>query len=75
MSSPTSAVIHSDLEILGGTPVFVGTRVPFQALIDYLEGGHPLAEFLDDFPSVTHKQAVAALELARDAVLARLTAA
>lgn len=75
MSQPPSPVIHSDPEILGGTPVFFGTRVPFQALIDYLEGGHPLAEFLDDFPSVTHEQAVAALDLARDAVLARLTPA
>ncbi len=75
MSPLSGLIIHSDPEILGGTPVFVGTRVPFQALIDYLEGGHPLAEFLDDFPSVTHAQAVAALDLARDAVLARLTAA
>ena len=70
-----SAVVHSDPEILGGTPVFVGTRVPFEALIDYLEGGHPLAEFLDDFPSVSRAQAVAALDLARDAVLARVAAA
>ena len=75
MSQPAAAIIHSDPEILGGTPVFVGTRVPFQALIDYLEGGHPLAEFLDDFPSVSRDQAVAALELARDAVLGRLPAA
>jgi uncharacterized protein (DUF433 family) len=69
------AVIHTDPEILGGTPVFVGTRVPFQALIDYLEGGHPLDEFLDDFPSVSRDQAVAALELAKEAVLARVAAA
>ena len=62
-------VIHSDPEILGGTPVFVGTRVPAQALIDYLEGGHPLDEFLDGFPSVTREQAIAALELAREALL------
>ena len=62
-------IIHSDPEILGGTPVFVGTRVPAQALIDYLEGGHPLDEFLDDFPSVSREQAIAALELARDALL------
>ncbi len=73
--SATPPVIHSDPDILGGTPVFVGTRVPFQALIDYLEGGHPLAEFLEDFPSVSREQAVAALGLARDALLARLTAA
>ena len=58
------SVIHSDPGILGGTTVFVGTRVPVQALIDYLEAGRPLAEFLDDFPSVTHDQAIAVLERA-----------
>lgn len=57
-----SSVVHSDPEILGGTPVFVGTRVPVQALIDYIEAGHALQEFLDDFPSVTRQLAVAALE-------------
>lgn len=67
--SPQPPVIHSDPEILSGTPVFVGTRVPAQALIDYLEGGHPLDEFLDDFPSVSREQAIAALELARAALL------
>jgi uncharacterized protein (DUF433 family) len=67
--SPQPPVIHSDPEILGGTPVFVGTRVPAQALIDYLEGGHPLDEFLDDFPSVSRQQAIAALEVAREALL------
>jgi uncharacterized protein (DUF433 family) len=74
-SSPPAPIIHADPEILGGTPVFVGTRVPFQALIDYLEGGHPLDEFLEDFPSVSREQVVAALNLARDAVLARVGAA
>jgi uncharacterized protein (DUF433 family) len=73
--SPTSTIVHSDPDILGGTPVFVGTRVPFQALIDYLEGGHPLDEFLADFPSVTREQAIAALDLARDAMLDRVTTA
>ena len=58
------SVIHSDPGILGGTTVFVGTRVPVQALIDYLEAGRPLAEFLDDFPSVTHDQATSVLERA-----------
>ena len=72
MTPNSSPVVHSDPEILGGTPVFRGTRVPFQALIDYLEGGHPLDEFLDDFPSVTREQAIAALDLARDAVFAGL---
>jgi len=65
VATENHSVIHSDPETLGGTPVFVGTRVPVQALIDYLEGGHPLAEFLDDFPSVTHEQAIAALEEAK----------
>jgi len=72
--SPTS-IVHSDSDILGGTPVFVGTRVPFQALIDYLEGGHPLDDFLEDFPSVTREQAIGALDLARDAMLDRVPAA
>ena len=58
-------VIHRDPEILGGTPVFIGTRVPVQALLDYLEGGHPLHEFLADFPSVSQEQAIAALEQAK----------
>ena len=68
-------VIHSDPEILGGTPVFVGTRVPVQTLLDYLEGGHPLAEFLDDFPTVTKSQAIAALEQAKHLLVSRATAA
>ncbi len=68
-------VIHSDPEILGGTPVFVGTRVPVQTLLDYLEGGHPLAEFLDDFPTVTKAQAIAALEQAKHLLVSRATAA
>lgn len=58
-------VVHSDPEILGGTPVFVGTRVPMRALIDYLEGGHSLGEFLDDFPTVKREQAIAVLEQAK----------
>lgn len=61
-----SAVVHSDPEILGGTPVFVGTRVPVKTLYDYLEAGDSLGEFLNDFPSATREQAVAALELARE---------
>jgi uncharacterized protein (DUF433 family) len=64
-------VVHSDPEIMGGTPVFVGTRVPFQTLLDYLEAGDPLTEFLEDFPTVTREQAVTALEQAKDALLAR----
>lgn len=56
------AVVHVDPEIMSGTPVFVGTRVPFRTFIDYLVGGQTLAEFLDDFPTVRREQAVAALE-------------
>ena len=59
------SVVHSDPDILGGTPVFVGTRVPVQALIDYIEGGHSLEEFLDSFPTVSREIAVAALEQAK----------
>jgi uncharacterized protein (DUF433 family) len=61
-----SAVVHSDPEILGGTPVFVGTRVPVKSLYDHLEAGDSLDEFLDSFPSVSRETAVAALELARE---------
>jgi uncharacterized protein (DUF433 family) len=63
--------VHSDPEIMGGTPVFVGTRVPFQTLLDYLEAGDPLGDFLEDFPTVTREQAVAALEQAKQALFAR----
>ena len=66
-----NAVVHTDPEILGGTPVFVGTRVPLRNLIDYLERGHNLDEFLDAFPSVSREQAVAALEAAHEALTAR----
>jgi uncharacterized protein (DUF433 family) len=65
-----SSVVHSDPDILGGTPVFVGTRVPVQALLDYIEGGHSLEEFLDDFPSVSREIALAALEQAKAHLLA-----
>ena len=64
-------IIHSDPEILSGAPVFVGTRVPLQNLIDYLAAGDSLDEFLDAFPSVTREQATAALELAGDALAER----
>ena len=63
-------VVHRDPEILGGTPVFVGTRVPVKILFDYLEAGDSLEIFLEEFPSVTRAQAVAALELAREALAA-----
>ena len=54
--------VHSDPDILGGAPVFVGTRVPVRALLDYLEPGRPLAEFLDDFPTVEKALALGVLE-------------
>jgi uncharacterized protein (DUF433 family) len=63
-------VIHRDPDILGGTPVFIGTRVPVQSLFDYLEGGETLDEFLRQFPSVRRELALAALDLARDSLLA-----
>ena len=65
-------IVHSDPEIVSGTPVFVGTRVPAQALVDYLEGGETLDEFLDDFPSVSREQAIAFIEEAARAVLAKI---
>jgi uncharacterized protein (DUF433 family) len=68
-------VVHSDPEILGGTPVFVGTRVPFRNLIDYLERNHSLDAFLDAFPTVSREQAVAALEAAHASVSAHARAA
>ena len=57
-------VVHRDPEVMHGTPVFVGTRVPLKNLIDYLEAGDTIEDFLRSFPSVTREQAVAALELA-----------
>ena len=65
-----SEIVHSDPSILGGTPVFVGTRVPIQSLFDYLEGGETLDEFLRQFPSVRRDQAIAALDFARATLLA-----
>ena len=62
----TSLPITVDPEILGGTPVFVGTRVPAKTLFDDLEAGDPLDDFLNDFPSVSREQAIAALEFARE---------
>ena len=69
------SVVHSDPDILGGVAVFVGTRVPLKALFDYLAGGHPLAEFLDDFPSVSREQAVAVLRLATQSMVTDARAA
>jgi uncharacterized protein (DUF433 family) len=55
-------IVHSDPEIMGGTPVFVGTRVPLQNLIDSLEGGESIEDFLDGFPSVKREQVIAVIE-------------
>jgi uncharacterized protein (DUF433 family) len=63
-------VVHCDPDILGGTPVFAGTRLPIRSLFDYLEGGDTLDEFLRQFPSVRREQAIAALDLARESLLA-----
>jgi uncharacterized protein (DUF433 family) len=67
--TPIPSVIHTDPDILGGTPVFVGTRVPASTLLDYLEAGDSLGDFLEDFPSVTREQAIAALRLARQVLV------
>ncbi len=55
-------IIHSNPEIMGGTPVFVGTRVPLQNLIDYLEGDESIEDFLEAFPTVKREQAIAVIE-------------
>ena len=65
-------VILKDPDILGGVPIFRGTRVPFQALLDYLEGGQALDKFIDDFPTVTREAAISALELAKSALVGQL---
>jgi|HubBroStandDraft_2_1064218.scaffolds.fasta_scaffold490126_3 uncharacterized protein (DUF433 family) len=69
-SKPKRPAVHCDPDILDGTPVFLGTRVPFRTLMDYLEAGHPLSDFLSDFPTVTRRQVLAALDQATEAVLA-----
>jgi uncharacterized protein (DUF433 family) len=68
----SESMIVKDPDILGGTPVFRGTRVPFQTLLDYLEGGDTLDEFLDDFPTVTREAAIASLEQAKLLLLSQL---
>ena len=68
----TERVIVKDNRIMSGTPCFRGTRVPFQNLIDYLAGGHPLDEFLLDFPAVTGETAVQALEEMKESLFASL---
>jgi uncharacterized protein (DUF433 family) len=65
-------VVVSDPEIMSGMPCFRGARVPFQNLTDYLEGGHPLAEFIRQFPTLTQEMAVQALEEAKASLFARI---
>ena len=67
-------VVHRDPEIMGGTPVFVGTRVPVDTLVDYLAGGDSIEVVLDQFPTVSRVQALAALELLRDTLKAKADA-
>ncbi len=68
----SNIAIIRDSDVLGGTPVFMGTRVPFQALLDYIEGGQTLNEFLDDFPSVTREAAIQALGQAKSILVNQL---
>jgi len=67
-----TGLIRSDPEIMSGTPVFAGTRVPLQTLFDYIEGGDPLEEFLEDFPTVMRSHAIAVLEQSRNLLVAQL---
>ena len=67
-----SKIVHSNPEILGGTPVFFGTRVPVRTLLVYLEGGETLEEFLDNFPTVSREQAIAFLEESASSLLAQI---
>jgi uncharacterized protein (DUF433 family) len=71
LMAENSPVVQSDPEVLGGTPVFVGTHVPMRTLLYYLQAGDSLNQFLEDFPSVGRAQAVAALELAMQALVSR----
>jgi len=71
-SVDVSAVVQRSPDVMSGTPVFKGTRVPVQTLLDHLEAGDPLEKFLDSFPTVTREQAIAFLEVAGKAALAAL---
>jgi len=75
MMTQLDRIVNRDPEILGGIPVFLGTRVPIRSLFDYIEAGDTLDEFLRQFPSVRREQAIGLLDLARDAVLADARAA
>ncbi|MEO6877850.1 MAG: DUF433 domain-containing protein [Gemmatimonadaceae bacterium] len=69
MATLPNPLITSSADRLGGTPVFAGTRVPVQSMIDYIEAGHPLDQFIEEFPSVSREHAVAVLELAKLALI------
>ncbi len=71
MVSPNGVIVR-DPDVLGGAPVFRGTRVPFQALLDYIEGGQTLDDFLDDFPTVAREMAIHALEHAKSLLVSQL---
>lgn len=68
--SMTQSIITCSPDVMGGAPVFAGTRVPVQTLLDYLEGGETMDDFLEGFPTVTREQAVAFLEEAKDRLVA-----
>ena len=68
--TPNELIISRDLQVMGGTPVFAGTRVPIQTLLDYLEAGESIDDFLAGFPSVSREQVIAFLEQAKDRLLA-----
>ena len=72
MSSSSGEIITRDRDVMGGAPVFSGTRVPFETFLQYLEAGQTLDEFLDDFPTVTREAAVRALEHAKSLVVNQL---
>jgi uncharacterized protein (DUF433 family) len=72
MATVSENVIIKDPDILGGEPVFRGTRVPFKVLTDYLEGGDTLDQFLEEYPSVSRELAIAAIEEARLSLIAQL---
>ena len=72
--SNASQIVQRSSKVMGGTPIFAGTRVPIQTLLDYLEAGDLLDDFLDEFPTVTREKAVAFLELAKEAAVAQASA-
>ena len=72
MEGMNETVIVVDPEVMNGTPCFRGTRVPFKNLIDYLEGGHSLGKFLEQFPTVSREMAIQALEEAKNSLLSKI---